>query len=88
MAYSTEDRLAMLDEGYIKRLHVSQPNIRKNLKEGTNEPVLTIQTSKGPVYGHRVKINGESELVYSPNKPLSCGARVYIETTSEIEIVE
>ena len=30
-------------------------------------------------------IKGPSKVVYSPNKPLSCGARVWIETEAEIE---
>jgi len=69
-------------------VHVNQHVIRKNLKEGTADPVLTVKTYKDNVYAHRVKINGSSEVVYSPNKPLSCGARVWIETEGEVEILE
>lgn len=68
-------------------IHVNQHVIRKNLKEGTNNPVLTVKTYKDNTYAHRVKINGSSEVVYSPDKPLNCGARVWIETENEVEIL-
>jgi hypothetical protein len=37
-------------------------------------------------YAHRVKIDGPCVVVYSPDKPLSCGARVWIETDSTVEV--
>ena len=37
-------------------------------------------------YGHKVEILGPSKVVYSPDKPLSCGARVWIETEAEVKI--
>ena len=66
------------------RIHVNQHVIRANAKTGNNNPVLTIKKGKTNTYAHKVKILGESEVVYSPNKPLSCGAKVWIETTSSI----
>ena len=35
---------------------------------------------------YEVEILGESKVVYSPDKPLSCGARVWIETNAEVKI--
>jgi len=68
-------------------IHVNQHAIRRNVKLTTDhEPVLTVKTYKSNVYGHSVAINGPSKIVYSPNKPLSCGARVWIETEAEVEI--
>ena len=55
-------------------------------KHGTKEPVITVKTSKTNTYGHEVEILGESKVVYSPDKPLSCGARVWIETNAEVKI--
>lgn len=69
-----------------KYIHVDQRNIRKNLKEGTNLPIFTVLTYKSNIKCHNVKINGPCELVYSPNKPLNCGARVFISTEAEVEI--
>jgi len=50
--------------------------------------VLTVKTYKSNTYAHEVEIDGPSRIVYSPDKPLSCGAKVWIETASEVKIVE
>ena len=67
-----------------KRIHFNQHAIRRNFKNGTNEPVITVKTYKENAYYHSVAIGGPSRVVYSPEKPLGCGARVWIETTSEV----
>ena len=67
-----------------KRIHVNQHKIRSNNKTGAREPVLTIKTYKSNNYCHEVQVDGPCKVVYSPDKPLSCGARVWIETESEI----
>ena len=71
-----------------KRIHVNQHKIRSNKKHNLNEPVITVKTSKSNDYAHEVEIKGPSKVVYSPNKPLSCGAKVWIETTSPILLNE
>lgn len=68
-------------------IHVKQHNIKANGKNGTDLPVLTVKTYKSNTYAHEVIIKGESKVVYSPDKPLSCGAKVWIETNNEVEIV-
>jgi len=68
-------------------VHVNQHVIKANRKNNTQEPVLTIKTYKSNTYASEVSIKGDSKVVYSPNKPLSCGAHVWIETQSEVEIV-
>ncbi len=67
-----------------KRIHVNMHVIRKNHKTGEREPVLTCKSSKGNDYYHEIEVNGPCRIVYSPDKPLPCGARVWIETESEI----
>jgi hypothetical protein len=69
-----------------KRIHVNMHKVRANKKNGTNDPVIAVKTSKENIYGFDVTILGESRVVYSPDKPLSCGARVWIETNSEVII--
>ena len=71
--------------GTIKRIHVIQANIRANRKDGGKRPVFTIQTSKGPLHAHHVEVRGGSMLVNSPQKPLKCGARVWIETRAAVD---
>lgn len=63
---------------------MNQHKIRLNIKNNTVEPVLTIKTYKSNVYAHEVEILGPSKIIYSPKKPLSCGARVWVETESEV----
>ena len=67
-------------------IHVNQHIIKRNAKEGSQDPVLTVKNYKGNTYAHEVQIHGESKVVYSPDKPLSCGARVWIETESRVDI--
>lgn len=69
-------------------IHVNQAHIRSNIrKEPENrEPVLTVKTYKSNVYANSVLIEGPSRVVYSPDKPLSCGARVWIETEGKVTI--
>lgn len=71
-----------------KIIHVNQHKIRKNLKEGTDEPVLTVKTYKDNNYAHEAVLKTKdgtivAHVIYSPNKPLSCGARVWIEIETE-----
>ena len=70
----------------IKRIHVNQHRIKANKKHNLNDPVITVKTSKSNTYGHEVVIHGPSKVIYSPDKPLSCGARVWIETESEVSL--
>ena len=69
-------------------IHVNQHVIKSNRKNKVEEPVLTVKTYKSNTYAHEVNIKGDSKVVYSPDKPLSCGAHVWIETQSEVEIVK
>ena len=68
----------------LKRIHINMHKIRANKKNGTKEPVITIKTSKKNIYAHTVKILGGSDIIYSPDKPLNCGARVWIETYNPV----
>jgi hypothetical protein len=68
-------------------IHVNQHVIKSNRTNGVEDPVLTVKTYKTNNYAHEVSINGPSKVVYSPDKPLSCGAHVWIETQAEVEIV-
>jgi hypothetical protein len=67
-----------------KRIHINQHVIRANKKNNVNNPVITIKTSKSNTYASEVEILGKSKIIYSPDKPLSCGAKVWIETSDKI----
>lgn len=71
-------------------VHVNQHKIRENLKQGTRQPVLTVKDYKSNRYTSNAIIrdakgNEVARVVYSPDKPLSCGARVWIETQNQVE---
>jgi len=74
-------------------IHVNQHKIRANRKEGRRDPVLTVKTYKSNTYGHSAIIYGHdgeevARVVYRPEKPLSCGAHVWIETTARVDVAE
>lgn len=72
----------------IKRIHVNQHVMRKNLKTGRTDPPITVQYKGHSYRGDRACVDGPSELVYRPKKPLSCGARLFIETRAPVTLLE
>ena len=68
----------------IKRIHVDMHAIRRNMKHGTDEPICTVQNRGKSIKGHSVTFDGPATMQQS--KPLSCGARVWIETTAKITV--
>tara|TARA_R110000824_G_scaffold53114_6_gene147286 strand:- start:1241 stop:1507 length:267 start_codon:yes stop_codon:yes gene_type:complete len=71
-----------------KIIHVNQHKIRANTKNGTDDPVLTVKTYKENQYAHEAIIKTKDDtvvakIIYSPHKPLSCGARVWIEVETD-----
>ena len=69
-------------------IHVNQHVIKSNRKNGVNDPVLTVKTYKENLYAHEVDIKGDCKVIYSPDKPLSCGAHVWMETQGEVTIIK
>lgn len=74
------------------KIHVNQHHIRSNKTKGTDLPVITVKQGRKNIYCNEVEIMGTSRIIYcglgAETKPLlSCGARVVIETESEVRIV-
>jgi hypothetical protein len=74
-------------------IHVNQHVIKSNRKKGELEPVLTCKTYKTNTYAHEAIIrdadgNEVARVVYRPDKPLSCGAHVWIETQLDVETIK
>ena len=76
-----------MSPGTIKRIHVNQHVIRRNKNTGERNNVITVQWRNKSYPVHDVKINGQSTAIYSPDKPLSCGAHVWVETKAEVVAV-
>ena len=69
-------------------IHVNQHNIKANSK-GPELPVLTVKDYKqNRKANHAAVVDADGKalvkVVYSPDKPLPCGAKVWIETEMEV----
>lgn len=74
-------------------IHVNQHNIRYNAKGDDLKPVLTIKTYKDNQLGNEAILRDKEgnilgKFVYSPDKPLSCGAKVWFELDTDVVDVE
>tara|TARA_R110002167_G_scaffold230040_1_gene435243 strand:- start:458 stop:688 length:231 start_codon:yes stop_codon:yes gene_type:complete len=72
-------------------VHVNQHHIKANAK-GAELPVLTVKDYKQNRRCNRAIIKDDdgnivAQLIYSPDKPLSCGAKVWIETELSVETI-
>lgn len=67
-----------------KIIHINQHNIKSNINRDDPLPVITVKDYKSNIYAFEVEIQGPCRIIYSPHKPLSCGARVWIETDGEV----
>ena len=73
-------------------IHVNQHIIKRNAKQNERNPVLTCKTYKTNDYASEVIIYGQdgniaAKVIYRPDKPLSCGAKVWIETQNKVETI-
>lgn len=69
-------------------IHVYQQRIRQNIKRepAEMEPPIIVREGRKRDYGFEVDIKGPCRIVYSPTQPLDCGARLWIETDSDVEV--
>lgn len=79
-------QVIQMPAGTIKRIHVNQHVIRRNKTTGERNNVITVQWRNRSYPAQQVAIQGESEAVYSPDKPLSCGAHVWVETRAPVKV--
>jgi hypothetical protein len=68
----------------LKRIHVRRDNITANRKHGANKPVISVKFGDENHCGSACDITGPSRVVYRPEKPLKCGAVLWIETTEPV----
>ena len=71
----------------MKRIHVNQHVIRHNKKYGNELPAIRVEDGRNTHYCMEVRILGNSSLVYRPDSPLPCGAKLWIETDADIMLV-
>lgn len=72
-------------------IHVNQHVIKANAKSGDRNPALTVKNYRQNQYGHEaiIRYNGVEvgRFIYSPDYPLSCGAKVWFETHANVEVL-
>jgi len=66
-------------------IHVNNHVIRRNAQTGERNPVLTVKSRGANTYAESVVIHGPCRVIYSPDNPLPCGARVWIETMADVD---
>jgi hypothetical protein len=69
-------------------IHVNAQLIKRNIKNKTTHPVVRVQQGSKQRYCSEAIIDGPSRIVYSPERPLSCGARLWIETEADVTLVD
>jgi len=76
----------LISNNNLKRILINCHKLKANKDKGRDDPCISVQLSGGIIYGHEVSIQGPSRVVYSPDKPLKCGASIWIETKAEVEV--
>ena len=77
----------------LTRIHINQHNIKHNNKNQDNiKPVITAKDYRENRKGNDVLIvdkdgNMLARVIYSPDKPLDCGAKCWIETVNEVVVI-
>ena len=72
----------------LKTIHINRHTMNKNRKHGLDDPPIGIEQSGQPkVYAQRVWILGPCAINHNPEKPLKCGAKVWIETKAPIDYI-
>ncbi len=73
-------------------IHINQLVIRQNNNSGARNPPVIIRKGKSRTYCHSAKLlHGDVEvgrIVYRPDSPLDCGARVWLELDELIAVPE
>ena len=71
----------------MKIIHINRNIIQSNAKHGRKEPVVRVEENGIVKYFMEVEILGPSRMVYRPDKPRPCGAKLWIETDAEVKMI-
>lgn len=79
-------------------VHINSNNIKSNAKKSSQQrkPVIAIKTNvsqggngKNNIYVNQLEIPSPCRVVYQPDKPLPCGAKVWIEILDlDLELIQ
>jgi hypothetical protein len=69
------------------RIHINRKKFDENRAKEKQDPIIAVHKgSRPPVYYDEVEITGACRMIYRPDKPLSCGAVLWIEVDPGVEI--
>ena len=71
----------------IKIIHINRQVIQHNAKHCKQLPVCRIQEGNKIRYSMEIEIKGPSRMIYRPDNPQPCGAKLWIETESDVELI-
>ena len=71
----------------MKIIHINRNIIQSNAKRGTDEPVCRVEENGVVQYCMEVEIRGPSRMIYRPDKPRPCGAKLWIETEADVILI-
>lgn len=78
--------------GKLKRIYIDRATIRENHSRGTRKPPISVRTYKGVQKAHEAVVrdsegNEVCRFIYSPDKPLSSGARLWVTTHLDVDVI-
>jgi hypothetical protein len=68
-------------------IHINRNIIQRNAKRDEKKPVVRVEQGRNVTYCMEVDIKGTSKMVYRPDAPRPCGAKLWIETEAEVEMI-
>ena len=66
------------------RVYINGHVIAANKKHNERAPPISVAKGRTITRGHRVDLIGPARVIYAPDKPLPCGATVWIECTDAV----
>lgn len=71
-------------------IHINKNLIAQNhhKKPEDRVPVISVKKGSSNVYAWDVEVQGSCRIVYRHDSPKNCGARVWIETYSEVKLID
>lgn len=84
------DKQLKLDDSAFKIIHINKNIIQQNEKRIRNGekpfPPCRVEVDGKVIYGTEIRLDGASTMVYRPDKPRPCGAKLWIETCNSVTV--
>jgi hypothetical protein len=71
----------------MKIIHINRNIIQANAKHQRADPVCRVEEDGRVQYCMEVEIEGPSRMIYRPDKPRPCGAKLWIETDAPVTLI-